>query len=144
MCVLWYMSIFVHKYRCRKPSSLERTSCKLLRAISRFEQCVSTSLLQMGKLGSNPLAGLAALGLGGLATPANTGGLNPAGKWTTYYRFISLSSPLHSLFFIIVLYHEKSIWIFKFLEHSIFILSRPYVEIQERNLSNICAISMVM
>ncbi|KAF7994259.1 hypothetical protein HCN44_003349 [Aphidius gifuensis] len=32
----------------------------------------------MGKLGSNPLAGLAALGLGGLATPANTGGLNPA------------------------------------------------------------------
>lgn len=34
----------------------------------------------MGKLGSNPLAGLAALGLGGLATPANTGGLNPAGK----------------------------------------------------------------
>ncbi|XP_012148532.1 poly(rC)-binding protein mub isoform X4 [Megachile rotundata] len=33
----------------------------------------------MGKLGSNPLAGLAALGLGGLATPANTGGLNPAG-----------------------------------------------------------------
>jgi len=39
-----------------------------------------SSLLQMGKLGSNPLAGLAALGLGGLATPANTGGLNPAGK----------------------------------------------------------------
>lgn len=38
-----------------------------------------SSLLQMGKLGSNPLAGLAALGLGGLATPANTGGLNPAG-----------------------------------------------------------------
>lgn len=36
----------------------------------------------MGKLGSNPLAGLAALGLGGLATPANTGGLNPAGKLT--------------------------------------------------------------
>lgn len=35
-------------------------------------------MLQMGKLGSNPLAGLAALGLGGLATPANTGGLNPA------------------------------------------------------------------
>lgn len=34
----------------------------------------------MGKLGSNPLAGLAALGLGGLAAPANTGGLNPAGK----------------------------------------------------------------
>ncbi|XP_023317799.1 poly(rC)-binding protein 3 isoform X3 [Trichogramma pretiosum] len=33
----------------------------------------------MGKLGSNPLASLAALGLGGLATPANTGGLNPAG-----------------------------------------------------------------
>ncbi|XP_057331947.1 poly(rC)-binding protein 3 isoform X3 [Microplitis mediator] len=33
----------------------------------------------MGKLGSNPLAGLAALGLGGLAAPANTGGLNPAG-----------------------------------------------------------------
>ncbi|KAK0168331.1 hypothetical protein PV327_002148 [Microctonus hyperodae] len=32
----------------------------------------------MGKLGSNPLAGLAALGLGGLATPANTGGLNHA------------------------------------------------------------------
>ncbi|CAB0033179.1 unnamed protein product [Trichogramma brassicae] len=32
----------------------------------------------MGKLGSNPLASLAALGLGGLATPANTGGLNPA------------------------------------------------------------------
>ncbi|XP_024946408.1 poly(rC)-binding protein 2 isoform X2 [Cephus cinctus] len=32
----------------------------------------------MGKLGNNPLAGLAALGLGGLATPANTGGLNPA------------------------------------------------------------------
>ncbi|XP_058796496.1 poly(rC)-binding protein 3 isoform X2 [Phymastichus coffea] len=32
----------------------------------------------MGKLGSSPLAGLAALGLGGLATPANTGGLNPA------------------------------------------------------------------
>lgn len=37
----------------------------------------------MGKLGSNPLAGLAALGLGGLATPANTGGLNPAGKITS-------------------------------------------------------------
>ncbi|KOX80725.1 hypothetical protein WN51_02013 [Melipona quadrifasciata] len=35
-------------------------------------------ILSMGKLGSNPLAGLAALGLGGLATPANTGGLNPA------------------------------------------------------------------
>ena len=34
----------------------------------------------MGKLGSSPLAGLAALGLGGLAAPANTGGLNPAGK----------------------------------------------------------------
>ncbi|XP_016840174.1 poly(rC)-binding protein 3 isoform X4 [Nasonia vitripennis] len=33
----------------------------------------------MGKLGSSPLAGLAALGLGGLAAPANTGGLNPAG-----------------------------------------------------------------
>ncbi|OXU22520.1 hypothetical protein TSAR_009245, partial [Trichomalopsis sarcophagae] len=32
----------------------------------------------MGKLGSSPLAGLAALGLGGLAAPANTGGLNPA------------------------------------------------------------------
>ncbi|XP_015177452.1 PREDICTED: poly(rC)-binding protein 4-like isoform X1 [Polistes dominula] len=32
----------------------------------------------MGKLGSNPLAGLAALGLGSLATPANTGGINPA------------------------------------------------------------------
>jgi hypothetical protein len=52
----------------------------------------------MGKLGSNPLAGLAALGLGGLATPANTGGLNPAGKqiyslihyWaSTYLYFLS-------------------------------------------------------
>ena len=46
-----------------------------------------SSLLQMGKLGSNPLAGLAALGLGGLATPANTGGLNPAGKSTIYCYF---------------------------------------------------------
>lgn len=45
-----------------------------------FERWIASSLLQMGKLGSNPLAGLAALGLGGLATPANTGGLNPAGK----------------------------------------------------------------
>jgi hypothetical protein len=48
-----------------------------------FERWISSSLLQMGKLGSNPLAGLAALGLGGLATPANTGGLNPAGKRNT-------------------------------------------------------------
>ncbi|KAJ8665026.1 hypothetical protein QAD02_006688 [Eretmocerus hayati] len=32
----------------------------------------------MGKLGASPLAGLAALGLGGLASPASTGGLNPA------------------------------------------------------------------
>ena len=40
-----------------------------------------SSLLQMGKLGSSPLAGLAALGLGGLAAPANTGGLNPAGNF---------------------------------------------------------------
>lgn len=39
----------------------------------------------MGKLGSNPLAGLAALGLGGLATPANTGGLNPAGMRRMHY-----------------------------------------------------------
>lgn len=46
------------------------------------EPWISSSLFQMGKLGSNPLAGLAALGLGGLATPANTGGLNPAGKST--------------------------------------------------------------
>lgn len=49
-----------------------------------FERWISSSLLQMGKLGSNPLAGLAALGLGGLATPANTGGLNPAGERTVY------------------------------------------------------------
>ena len=33
----------------------------------------------MTALGKSPLAGLAALGLSGLA-PANTGGLNPAGK----------------------------------------------------------------
>ncbi|XP_033213476.1 poly(rC)-binding protein 2 isoform X6 [Belonocnema kinseyi] len=32
----------------------------------------------MGKLGNSPLAGLAALGLGGLGSPANSGGLNPA------------------------------------------------------------------
>ncbi|KAI4473278.1 hypothetical protein M0802_016203 [Mischocyttarus mexicanus] len=43
----------------------------------------------MGKLGSNPLAGLAALGLGSLATPANTGGINPAGKINkNYYIYI--------------------------------------------------------
>lgn len=35
-------------------------------------------LLQMSALGKSPLAGLAALGLGGLA-PTNTAGLNPAG-----------------------------------------------------------------
>lgn len=37
----------------------------------------------------NPLAGLAALGLGGLA-PANTGGLNPAGKVIEIIYFVSV------------------------------------------------------
>lgn len=40
------------------------------------------ALLQMGKMGGGPLAGLAALGLGGLNT-ANTG-LNPAGMSLSY------------------------------------------------------------
>lgn len=35
-------------------------------------------VFQMGKMGGSPLAGLAALGLGGLNS--NTGGLNPAGN----------------------------------------------------------------
>lgn len=51
----------------------------------------------MGKLGSNPLAGLAALGLGGLATPANTGGLNPAGKSIHVFQEIVDRQVLHVL-----------------------------------------------
>lgn len=37
---------------------------------------------QLGKLAGNPLAGLAALGLGSLGGPANS--FNPAGKFTDY------------------------------------------------------------
>lgn len=37
-------------------------------------------LLQIGKLGGGPLAGLAALGLGGLGAPTNATGINPAGN----------------------------------------------------------------
>ena len=36
-------------------------------------------VVQMGKMGSSPLAGLAALGLGGL-NPGAPGGINPAGE----------------------------------------------------------------
>lgn len=36
--------------------------------------------IKMGGLAKSPLAGLAALGLGGLG-PNNSSGINPAGKW---------------------------------------------------------------
>lgn len=37
--------------------------------------------MKIGGLAKSPLAGLAALGLGGLGPAANTTGINPAGKF---------------------------------------------------------------
>lgn len=47
----------------------------------------------MSALGKSPLAGLAALGLGGL-TPTNTGGLNPAGLYLLFLMIFNLQSRL--------------------------------------------------
>jgi hypothetical protein len=44
----------------------------------------------MGKMGGSPLAGLAALGLGGIGGGPNTGPVNPAG----WHQFLSLSLSL--------------------------------------------------
>nr|XP_050846550.1 poly(rC)-binding protein 2 isoform X4 [Vespula vulgaris] len=62
------------------PNSTERavTISGTSEAITQCIYHICCVMLEMGKLGSNPLAGLAALGLGSLATPANTGGINPA------------------------------------------------------------------
>lgn len=57
-------------------------------------------LFQMTGLGKSPLAGLAALGLGGLGPTANAGGLNPAGKdGGRAPRIFSPLRPLHVYIF---------------------------------------------
>ncbi|CAG5088622.1 Similar to Pcbp3: Poly(rC)-binding protein 3 (Mus musculus) [Cotesia congregata] len=72
-----------HHHHPLHPSSLHASVAGLadpLLKSGHLQAALPPALLAdaMGKLGSNPLAGLAALGLGGLAAPANTGGLNPA------------------------------------------------------------------
>lgn len=58
----------------------------------------------MGKMGGSPLAGLAALGLGGLNS-ASTGGLNPAGK----LFIIVILHPLKHSFYLFYLKNEANV-----------------------------------
>lgn len=44
----------------------------------------------MGKMGGSPLAGLAALGLGGIGGGPNAGPVNPAGWYTNTLIFFGL------------------------------------------------------